>query len=116
METPQKDAKKVDLAQLQTRREEIFYKNHEFRLSVRRNRLFGAWAGGILGYRGEVLHLYIHEVVMSDLEEPGDQDILRKVKEDFRKAGKEVPGEDVSKMLDFFGKQAVKELGETPYS
>lgn len=60
---------------------------HRYKITLRRNRLFGFWAGEQLGKLDcELLH-YMASVVDADLEEPGDRDILQKVREDMRTAG-----------------------------
>ncbi|WP_308917301.1 DUF1476 domain-containing protein [Jannaschia sp. LMIT008] len=51
----------------------------QFKVEARRNRLLGEWAGGILGKSGDALKDYAREVVKSDFEEAGDEDVFRKV-------------------------------------
>jgi hypothetical protein len=58
-----------------------------FRMTVRRNRLFGLWAAARLGLTGEAAETYAKSVVASDFEEPGDDDILAKVRGDLAEAG-----------------------------
>ena len=53
-----------------------------FRVEARRNRLLGEWAGEKLGKSGDELSAYAKEVVRSDFEEAGDEDVFRKVKGD----------------------------------
>lgn len=53
-----------------------------FKANARRNKLFGAWAAAKLGLAGADADAYAKEVVMSDFEEAGDDDVLRKVKKD----------------------------------
>lgn len=50
-----------------------------FKATARRNRLLGAWAGEKLGLSGASLEHYAKEVVVADLEEAGDDDVVRKV-------------------------------------
>jgi hypothetical protein len=49
---------------------------------ARRNKLLGLWAAGLLGKSGAEADAYAKDVVMSDFEEPGDDDVLRKVMKD----------------------------------
>lgn len=56
----------------------------EFKVMARRNRLLGHWAAEKLGFTDDAAQAYAKEVVMSDLEEPGDEDVIRKVMGDFR--------------------------------
>ena len=58
-----------------------------FKANARRNKLLGLWAAEQLGKTGEAASAYAIEVVKSDFEAPGDEDVFRKVKGDFDKAG-----------------------------
>jgi hypothetical protein len=55
----------------------------KFKATARRNKLFGLWAAGKLGLTGEEAEAYAKSVVRADFEEPGDEDIFRKVRSDF---------------------------------
>jgi hypothetical protein len=57
----------------------------KFRIIARRNKLMGVWAGGLLGKTDA--DAYAKEVVASDFEEAGDEDVIRKVAGDFKAAG-----------------------------
>lgn len=50
-----------------------------FKAEARRNRLLGEWAAGLLGKSGEDARSYAMTVVTSDFEEPGDEDVYRKL-------------------------------------
>jgi hypothetical protein len=62
----------------------------EFKASVRRNRALAQWAAGLMGLEGKHVEEYTRAVVKSDLEAPGDEDVLRKVFEDLKGAGVQV--------------------------
>jgi len=49
---------------------------------ARRNKLLGLWAADLMGLTGAEADAYAKSVVMSDLEEPGDEDVFRKVRGD----------------------------------
>jgi len=51
----------------------------QFKAEARRNKLLGLWAAGLLGKSGTDADDYAKEVVMSDFEEPGHEDVYRKV-------------------------------------
>ena len=51
----------------------------QFKAEARRNRLLGEWAAEVLGKTGEEAKAYALTVVTSDFEEPGDEDVFRKV-------------------------------------
>ena len=59
----------------------------EFKATVRRNRALAQWAAGLMGLEGQHVDEYVRAVVKSDLETPGDDDVLRKVFEDLKGAG-----------------------------
>ncbi|MEM8592557.1 MAG: DUF1476 domain-containing protein [Pseudomonadota bacterium] len=51
----------------------------QFKAEARRNKLLGLWAAGLMGKDGDEAAAYALEVVKSDFEEPGDEDVYRKV-------------------------------------
>lgn len=53
-----------------------------FKAEARRNRLLGEWAAGLLGKTGDEARTYALTVVTSDFEEPGDEDVFRKLAAD----------------------------------
>ena len=44
----------------------------------------GEWASSILGKNEEEKKNYIQEIIKSDLEEAGQEDVFRKIKKDFQ--------------------------------
>ncbi|GGF65413.1 aldolase [Paracoccus acridae] len=62
--------------------------NLRFKADARRNRLLGEWAAGLLGKTGDDARAYAMTVVTSDFEEPGEDDVYRKLAADLEgKAG-----------------------------
>ncbi|NQY15064.1 MAG: DUF1476 domain-containing protein [Henriciella sp.] len=61
----------------------------EFKVTARRNKLLGLWAADLMNLQGDDAEAYAKTVVLSDLEEPGDDDVFRKVRGDLDKAGVE---------------------------
>ncbi len=55
----------------------------KFRAESRRNKLLGLWAAEQMGIAGAEAEAYAKEVVIADLEEPGVDDVIRKVMKDF---------------------------------
>ncbi|WP_312528716.1 DUF1476 domain-containing protein [Paracoccus sp. (in: a-proteobacteria)] len=53
-----------------------------FKAEARRNRLLGEWAAQLLGKTGDDARSYALTVVTSDFEEPGDEDVFRKIAHD----------------------------------
>lgn len=54
----------------------------QFRAQARCNKLLGLWAAEILGKTGADADTYAKEVVLSDFEEAGHEDVVRKVAAD----------------------------------
>ena len=50
-----------------------------FRAIARRNKLVGLWAADLLGKSGDDAAAYAKEVVLSDFEEAGHDDVVRKL-------------------------------------
>jgi hypothetical protein len=59
----------------------------EFKAGARRNRALGEWAAGLMGLQDKHIAEYAQAVVKSDFEQPGEEDVLRKVFEDLKGAG-----------------------------
>ena len=70
----------------------------EFRATARRNRLLGEWAAGLMGL--ENASDYAQAVVKSDFEQPGDEDVLRKVSQDLSGSGLSVNEGEVRAKMD----------------
>ena len=62
----------------------------EFKVIARRNKLLGLWAAEKMGMTGDTAKEYSKEVVVSDFEEPGDDDVFRKVMKDLAEKGVDV--------------------------
>ena len=58
-----------------------------FKAEARRNKLLGMWAAEQMGLSGEQATAYASEVVASDFEEAGDEDVFRKVSGDLKAKG-----------------------------
>jgi hypothetical protein len=54
-----------------------------FKIIARRNKLLGLWAAEQMGISGDEAAEYAKSVVRADLEEPGHEDVVRKVHKDF---------------------------------
>jgi hypothetical protein len=54
----------------------------QFKIMARRNKLLGLWAAEQNGKTGDAAAAYAKEVVAADFEEPGDEDVFRKVRKD----------------------------------
>ncbi|ABV92817.1 protein of unknown function DUF1476 [Dinoroseobacter shibae DFL 12 = DSM 16493] len=54
----------------------------QFKADARRNKLLGLWAAELMGKTGEDAAAYAREVIKSDFEEAGHEDVFRKVSGD----------------------------------
>ena len=59
----------------------------KFKIFARSNKYLGEWAAKVLGIDNkEKIQNYIQEVIKSDLQEAGQEDVFHKIKEDFEAA------------------------------
>jgi hypothetical protein len=58
-----------------------------FRIYARRNKLLGLWAAAEMGIIGPAADAYAKEVVASDFERAGDEDVFEKIRRDFDARG-----------------------------
>jgi hypothetical protein len=58
-----------------------------FKAMARRNKLLGMWAAEKLGLTGAAADAYAKEVIVSDFESPGDDDVFAKLRKDFDAKG-----------------------------
>jgi hypothetical protein len=88
------------------RREEGFEKKfaldeeQKFKAMVRRNKLLGLWAAEKMGLTGTEAADYAKELIKADFSEPGDEDVFRKVKEDFAAKGVDQSEHQIRRTMD----------------
>ncbi|UXN04242.1 MULTISPECIES: DUF1476 domain-containing protein [unclassified Bartonella] len=81
-----------------------------FKAEARRNRQLGLWAAEKLGKAGADADAYAKEVVISDLKEPGDNDVVEKVMADFKAANVAVSEDELREKMFVLLEEAVKSL------
>lgn len=69
----------------------------QFKVAARRNKLLGLWLAGPLGEADA--EAYARSVVVADLQEAGDEDVMRKVMADIAAKGAAVTEADVRAKL-----------------
>ncbi|MFQ5562508.1 MAG: DUF1476 domain-containing protein [Parvularculaceae bacterium] len=84
----------------------------QFRATARRNKLLGLWAAEMLGYSGDKAEEYARSVVKADLEEPGDEDVFRKIRGDFDAAGVDQSDHQIRRHMEEFLAAAIEEIKE----
>ena len=93
-----------------------FKRNQElrFRVTARRNRLFGLWAAARLGLpAGEEADAYAKTVVAADFEAPGDADVIEKVRSDLDKAGVAVTERELRAELERAAAEARRQVAQS---
>ena len=87
-------------------REKSFEKKFEmdqelqFKISARSNKYLGEWAGSKLGKSNDETKKYIQEIIKSDLEETGQEDVFRKIKKDFQIASVEIEETEIRNQME----------------
>lgn len=82
----------------------------QFKVDARRNKLVGLWAADLLGLTGDDAEAYAKTVVIADLEEPGDEDLIRKVLGDFDAKGVDKTREDILRQLQAMAPVALEQI------
>lgn len=80
----------------------------QFKIDAKRNKLLAIWAADILKLNEENKKNYITEVIKSDFEESGDEDVFRKIKKDLE--GKNIQDSEIRKKMSEFLEVAKKEI------
>jgi hypothetical protein len=91
-----------------------FKRNQElqFRVTARRNRLFGLWTAGKLGIDGDAAEAYARSVVDADFEKPGDSDVIEKVHSDLAAKGIEMSEAQLRTELTRANDEARRQLSQ----
>ena len=82
----------------------------KFKATARRNKLLGLWAAEKLGLSGADADAYAKEVVLADLEEAGDQDVVRKIRKDFDAKKVAQSDVDIRRMMDELMAKAIEQI------
>ena len=82
----------------------------KFKATARRNKLLGMWAAEKLGMSGPAAETYAKEVVAADFEEPGDQDVFRKIRKDFDAKGVAQSDHQIRRTMDELMEQAIAQI------
>jgi hypothetical protein len=81
-----------------------------FKATARRNKLLGLWAAEKLGLAGPAAETYAKEVVASDFEEPGDNDVFRKIRADFGAKNVSATDQEIRSAMDTLLTQAIAQI------
>jgi hypothetical protein len=81
-----------------------------FKATARRNKMLGLWAAEKLGLTGAEADSYALSVVMADLEEPGENDVMRKIRKDFDAKGVAQSDHQISRTMTELMAKAVSDI------
>ena len=81
-----------------------------FKATARRNKLLGLWAAEHLSISGDEAEAYAKEVVRADFEEPGDEDVFRKIRSDFDAKNVEQSDHQIRRTMDELMHTAVDQI------
>ena len=97
-------------------REKAFEKKYEhdqelkFKVNARKNKLLGLWAASLIGKSGADAEAYAKDVVMADLEKPGDSDVIEKLVKDLAAAGKPMEDHTIRKQAERLAAEAKAQI------
>ena len=82
----------------------------KFKALVRRNKLLGLWAAEKMGLTGTEAAEYAKEVIKADFTEPGEEDVFRKVSEDFAAKGVDQSEHQIRRTMEELMATAVEQI------
>ena len=80
----------------------------QFKIRAKRNKFLGVWAAEII--KPENIDEYVKEVRLSNLEKPGDDDIIDKLLNDFENKSVNISREDIVKKIEECQQQGIDEF------
>ena len=80
----------------------------EFKISAKRNKHLATWVANILKLNEEQKKIYITEVIKSDFQEAGHEDVFKKIKKDLE--GKNIQDTEIRQKMSEFLETAQKEI------
>ena len=72
----------------------------QFKVAARSNKYLGEWVSAKLGKNEVEKKNYIHEIIKSDLEEAGQEDVFRKIKKDFLAASFTIEDSEIRDQME----------------
>ena len=72
----------------------------QFKVVARSNKYLGEWVSAKLGKNEEEKKNYIQEIIKSDLEEAGQEDVFRKIKKDFQTASFTIEDSEIRDQME----------------
>lgn len=81
-----------------------------FKAEARRNKLLGLWAAEKMGITGTAAEAYAKEVIKADFEEPGDEDVFRKIRGDFDAKQIDQSDHQIRRTMDELMQEAIRQI------
>lgn len=81
-----------------------------FKATARRNKLLGLWAAEKLGLTGAEAEAYAKDVIASDFEAPGDDDVFAKLRKDFDAKGVAQSDHQIRRTMEELLARAVEDV------
>ena len=83
----------------------------QFKIQAIRNKLVGEWAASLIKPENE--EIYVKEVRVSNLEKPGDDDLIDKLLSDFESKNLVIKREEIIKKIEECERLAVEKFNKT---
>lgn len=83
----------------------------QFKVVARRNKLLGLWAAERMGIAGADAEAYAKQVVLADFDEPGDDDVVRKVLGDLTEKGIAADDREIRRHMERLLEEAKAQVG-----
>ena len=82
----------------------------QFKIRAIRNKLVGEWAASLIKPENE--EIYVKEVRVSNLEKPGDDDLIDKLLSDFESKNLGIEKQEIIKKIEECGRLAVEKFSK----
>ena len=83
----------------------------QFKIRAIRNKLVGEWAASLIKPKDE--EIYVKEVRLSNLEKPGDDDLIDKLLNDFELKNLGIEKQEIIKKIEECARLAVEKFSKT---
>ena len=83
----------------------------QFKIRAIRNKLVGEWAASLIKPEDE--EIYVKEVRLSNLEKPGDDDLINKLLNDFELKNLGIEKQEIIKKIEECSRLAVEKFSKT---
>ena len=84
----------------------------KFKVTAIRNKSLRKWAAEKLGLENSKIDDYIDEVIMADFNEPGYEDVIKKILNDFKEAKINISFSEIEEELFKYEKEAINKISE----